>query len=380
MLDRMLSEATRQLTVCNACRYCEGYCPVFPALERRVSLNGEDALYLAHLCHDCRACLDACPYAPPHEYNINLPAILSEVRATTYETAPLGDSVGRLLGRGLLREGLVTTLAAVTLFALGVWQSGQAAIFNRHIGPGAFYEVIPWAFMAIIGMILATFVLLVMGIAGLILLRGLSVPVGRGNRWKAAILALADAAILREMQGGGDGCHYPDERPSNLRRRLHIAVASGFIAAFASTAAAAFYQEVLGMLPPYPPLSVPVVLGAAGGVAMTIGCGCLLYLKLRTTSGRTTATMYRLDVAFLVSLSLASLSGLALLPLRETALMGSVLILHLATIATLYLTAPYTKFAHATFRLAALLRNRIEGANDLMVDARNTNSASPEKD
>ena len=24
------------MTVCNACRYCEQYCPVFPAMERRL--------------------------------------------------------------------------------------------------------------------------------------------------------------------------------------------------------------------------------------------------------------------------------------------------------------------------------------------------------
>ena len=27
--------AARQLTICNSCRYCEGLCAVFPALERR---------------------------------------------------------------------------------------------------------------------------------------------------------------------------------------------------------------------------------------------------------------------------------------------------------------------------------------------------------
>ena len=27
-------EANRQMTICNACRYCEGLCAVFPAMER----------------------------------------------------------------------------------------------------------------------------------------------------------------------------------------------------------------------------------------------------------------------------------------------------------------------------------------------------------
>jgi len=31
----LLKEADRQLTICNACRYCEGYCAVWPAMELR---------------------------------------------------------------------------------------------------------------------------------------------------------------------------------------------------------------------------------------------------------------------------------------------------------------------------------------------------------
>ncbi|MYF87928.1 MAG: 4Fe-4S ferredoxin, partial [Boseongicola sp. SB0676_bin_33] len=32
MFDDSLSEARRQADICNACRYCEGYCSVFPAM------------------------------------------------------------------------------------------------------------------------------------------------------------------------------------------------------------------------------------------------------------------------------------------------------------------------------------------------------------
>ena len=64
----LFTEAERQLTICNACRYCEGYCAVFPALERRRELTEGDIAHLADLCHDCRACYTACMYAPPHEF------------------------------------------------------------------------------------------------------------------------------------------------------------------------------------------------------------------------------------------------------------------------------------------------------------------------
>ena len=58
-LTGLFAEADRQLTICNACRYCEGYCAVFPALERRRELTGGDITHLADLCHDCRDCFTA---------------------------------------------------------------------------------------------------------------------------------------------------------------------------------------------------------------------------------------------------------------------------------------------------------------------------------
>ena len=83
-LSTPLREAARQLTVCNACRYCEGYCAVFPAAELRTAFTAGDVGYLANLCHDCEACYQACMFTEPHEFAINLPRALSEVRAETY--------------------------------------------------------------------------------------------------------------------------------------------------------------------------------------------------------------------------------------------------------------------------------------------------------
>ena len=73
------------MTVCNACRYCEGYCPVFPAMENRLSFAKGDLAYLANLCHNCGECLYACQYAPPHEFGINVPRTLAEIRLESYE-------------------------------------------------------------------------------------------------------------------------------------------------------------------------------------------------------------------------------------------------------------------------------------------------------
>ena len=49
-----------------------------------------DIMYLANLCHNCGACLYACQYAPPHEFAVNVPRVLAQVR-----TGPTSITRGR---------------------------------------------------------------------------------------------------------------------------------------------------------------------------------------------------------------------------------------------------------------------------------------------
>ena len=68
-----IAEGERLMVICNACRYCEGYCAVFPAMERRLTFSEADMNYLSNLCHNCAECYYACQYAPPHEFAVNVP-------------------------------------------------------------------------------------------------------------------------------------------------------------------------------------------------------------------------------------------------------------------------------------------------------------------
>jgi citrate/tricarballylate utilization protein len=55
-------------------------------------------------------------------------------------------------------------------------------------------------------------------------------------------------------------------------------------------------------------------------------------------------------------LFLTSLTGLALLFLRETSAMGVLLALHLGVVFSFFITMPYGKFVHGIYRYAALVR------------------------
>lgn len=42
------AEVERVMQVCNACRYCEGFCAVFPAMTQRLEFGKADIHYLAN--------------------------------------------------------------------------------------------------------------------------------------------------------------------------------------------------------------------------------------------------------------------------------------------------------------------------------------------
>jgi citrate/tricarballylate utilization protein len=176
----------------------------------------------------------------------------------------------------------------------------------------------------------------------------------------ALLAATRDAASLRYMNGGGHGCWYPRPTTSEARRVFHSLVFYGFLLDLAATISAAILQDLLEQLPPYPLLSVPVVLGTVGGVMLLVGVVGLLVLKPRSDPEAADQRMTGMDVAFLVLLGVSAATGLVLLALRTTPAMGVLLAVHLGAIAGLFITAPYGKFAHVVYRYAALVRHNIE--------------------
>jgi citrate/tricarballylate utilization protein len=349
----LLAEAQRQLGICNACRYCEGYCATFPALEARARYEAADVAYLANLCHDCGACVQACMYTAPHEFAVDIRTLLSDVRRESYAAYAWPRRLAGVFSRGWTALAAATIMGAAVALAIALGAEGGSA-FERHEGEGAFYEVVPYWLLLVASFALSGWALAVL-VGGFRSFRRASEgtrPASGGRSW---LRALDDAARLVWLRGGGDGCYYPSpKRASGVRRWLHAALVYGVLLAFAATIAAAIYQEGLGDDPPYPLASVPVVLGLAGGAGMVAGATGLLLLKPRSRVGARRA-MLSLDYAFLVALELAAVTGIALLALRDTVAMGSLMIVHLAAVYALYLSAPYGKFVHAVYRLAALV-------------------------
>ena len=357
----LVEEGQRMASICNACRYCEGFCAVFPALERRLSFAEGDLAYLANLCHDCGSCYYACQYAPPHEFQVNFPKMLADIRMETYRKYAWPGPLAGLFERNGVTVAFVGAASLALLLCAMFWLIGPAVLLGAHAdSAGAFYAVISHRTMAwIFGLV---FLLVVIAlVAGL-------VRFWRDTEENASALfspgplsqSVSDVLQLRYLAGGGDGCTYPDETPSHARRWFHHLTFYGFMLCFAATCVATIYHYGFGWKAPYALSSLPVLLGTFGGIGLLIGPAGLLWRKAKRDPVLAGAKQIGMDVGFLTLLWLSSASGLLLLALRESSAMGVLLGIHLGIIMALFVTLPYGKFVHAVYRFAALVRFHLE--------------------
>src|SRR5262245_38998200 len=217
----LLKETNRQLVICNACRYCEGFCAVFPAMERRRTFSDADLTYLANLCFDCRACFYACQYAPPHEFAVNVPKVFAEIRSETYREYGWPRLQSGLSRRGLAGALIPSAVCAAVVFLLALLLGGPGALFAAQSGEGAFYRVIPFEAMVAPALLLAVYGFAVFAAGTVRFWRDTGGRVGDMLDGRAVARAARDAFSLRYLNGGGDGCNYPDAGFSFARRRYH---------------------------------------------------------------------------------------------------------------------------------------------------------------
>lgn len=347
------AEANRQMTICNACRYCEGLCAVFPAMERRRTFSDGSLEYLANLCHSCGACYYACQYAPPHEFAVNVPKVFAELRAESYARSAWPQAFAPLFRSNGLVIAL-TAAIAIALFIGGFVATHDAtALFAVHTGPGAFYRLMPHdAMVALFG---GVFLFAAVAIA--LSIRTFWNTTGGGSVTLADVLnAGRAAATLRYLDDNRGGCMNEDEQPNDHRRRCHHFTFYGFLLCFASTSLATLLHNVLGWHAPYAWYNPVVLLGVVGGIGLLIGPVGLLRAKQTRDPHVVDSGARGMEVGFLVMLLLTSASGLLLLVLRATPAMGMLLAFHLGVVFALFLTFPYGKFIHGFYRYAALVR------------------------
>jgi citrate/tricarballylate utilization protein len=350
-----LREADRLMVVCNSCRYCEGLCAVFPAMERRRLFSDGDLNYLANLCHSCGACFPDCQFSPPHEFAVNVPRTLAQVRGDSYRAYAWPRALSGLFARNGLAVSLIAALS-VAVFVLGfVAYCDPAVLFGAHDGPGAFYKLMPHNAMALLFGAVFVYAVLALTFSMRAFWRDISGNTPAGGL-SAFIQAAKDASRLRYLDGGKAGCMNDDDAPTDRRKHYHHATFYGFLLCFASTSVATVYHFLLGRAAPYPWWDLPVVLGTLGGLGLVVGPIGLLAAKFKRAPELLDESRFGMDVAFIAMLLLTSVTGIALLVLRATPAMGVTLAVHLGVVFALFLTLPYGKFVHGLYRFLALVQ------------------------
>lgn len=360
-LSEVQTEAQRVMTICNACRYCEGFCPVFPAMTRRREFEAASLDYLANLCHNCTACYHACQYKPPHTFDMNVPKSLAAVRAESYERYAWPAGLARLFQHNGLVVSLTTAVALALVIALTTMLVDREVLVAVHRTPGAFYNVISHGLMVLLAGSSFGFGLIALFVGGTRYWRANNLSDKAFFNPKNLVSAFTAAATLRHLGGGhGEGCNTQDESFSNLRRYYHQFTMWGFLLCFSATCVATIYEYGFGWMSPFDIFSLPVVLGTVGGVGLLIGPVGLFWIKLKADPAPALERSYGMDYAFLAMLFLISLTGLLLLALRETSAMGILLAVHLGFVLAFFLVLPYSKFVHSVYRFAALVQSAEE--------------------
>jgi len=346
MSDVTHEEAIRQLTVCNSCRYCEGYCNAFQALTRYRSFDKPTVSHLANLCHNCRGCFYACQYTEPHEFALNIPGLLANIRAQNWEQHVKPQALSKAM------QANAWPYVVLTLLFIGLF---SAVISGGLSSSQPFYASI--SHNVLVGFFIPLF--LVPWVAVFFGIRSYWASVG-GTRLAVSDLktALASAATMKQLSGGqGQGCNYESgEKYSKLRRWAHQATMYGFLLCFASTSMGTVYHYVFDWVAPYPLFSFPKLLGVVGGVLLSFGTAALMRLKRQAMRTLGSEKRSAGEYAFVLLLFLVSTTGLVLYASSGTSFASFWLVVHLAFIATFFVTTPYSKMVHGFFRLAALCR------------------------
>lgn len=347
MSNESLIELSRQTDICNACRYCESYCSVFPAMHREQSLADADLTQLANLCVNCRGCFYACQYTAPHEFDINLPKALAEVRRESWEDFAWPKPLSKAFHTQAFGLILALALGTALIFAF-------AKTLGNLTG-SSFYDVMSHTLM--ISLFLPAFFFPAVSL--FISLRRYWKHVGGGKIHMAHIKsAFADAAKMKDLAAGhGQGCNFEDEdRFSQARRHAHHAIMYGFLLCIASTTSGTILHYIFNQPAPYGFLSIPKLLGVPGGLVLTVGCVWMISLKLRSDKTLGDRQAWNSDIIFTALLGFVAFSGLVLWVFGQTPATAILLILHLGAVLAFFIVTPFSKMAHGFYRLAAMIR------------------------
>lgn len=348
--QKCYKSALQSCIICNSCRYCEGLCAVFPAMEKKREFALNDMDYLANLCHQCSECFYDCQYAPPHEFDVSIPAQFAAVRQKSYQKYAFLS----IFGKAFEKNALISSLILLVVLFLGFYLASAFEKSAINAANGDFFAVVPYDYMVGVFGVFGAFSLVALCVGIVKFAKGIDLKnVNLAVFWQS----LKDTLSLRYLGGHkNEGCTYPHAQRSNVRKLFHHFTAYGFLFCFIATNLGVIYTHFLGIGAPYDFTQAPKIFGAVGGFMLCVGTAGLLWLKLIADKELVDSKSVSMDYALIAMLFISSASGLLLMWLKASDLLAFVLYFHLSAVLALFVMMPYSKFVHIFYRFIALLK------------------------
>ena len=323
-------------------------------MTRRLSFAQNDIHYMANLCHNCGSCLHACQYAEPHDFAVNIPRSMAQVRVKTYETYAWPAFMGATYAKNGLWVALCLFASLALFISLLLPSPTQEA--SNFYGLMSHDTMVSWFAPVFL------FDVLALGIGVYRFMSNITPATsGAAVTTPAALEATHNIMSLKYLDGGHhEGCNNEDDAFTLWRQRMHHFTFYGFLLCFASTSVATLYHYLLGEHAPYAWGTLPKVLGVIGGLSLLVGTLGLGWLNLKRHPWHGDLKQKPMDLGFIALLALCAATGLLLWLSHGSSYLPVMLATHLASIMALFLTLPYGKFAHGIYRSAALIRFSVE--------------------
>ena len=344
------TNALQSCIICNSCRYCEGLCAVFPAMEKKREFHISDLDYLSNLCHQCGECFYDCQYAPPHEFNVSIPQQFANIRQKSYQKYAFLSPLSKAFEKNALFTSAILLVALFLGFFVASGIDGAYAAEAR----GDFYRIIPYNYMVSIFVVVGFLSFFALCVGFVRFGRAISL---KGVDFAVFWQSVKDTLSLRYLGGhNAEGCTYPNIARSNTRRFFHHLTAYGFLFCFIATNLGAFYSHILDIHAPYDFTQSPKIFGFVGGLMLCLGSAGLLWLKMIADKELVDKDSVAMDYALIIMLFLSSFSGLVLMVFKDSSLLAYTLYFHLSTVLAFFVMIPYSKFVHIFYRFIALLK------------------------
>jgi quinone-modifying oxidoreductase subunit QmoC len=302
------------------------------------------------LCHQCNDCTTQCPRdARPGD-------VLQTVRGLVVESLAFPKALGRLVANA--RRTWPILFGAPLLFWIALLAT--TGLLQPPADFHAYEQIVPHSMLYSVFFPLSGFVALAAFVSGRRYWRMMGVAAPRSKSFLSGVWATG-VDICTHRRFGSCGT-------ARFRRLGHLLLFWGFVGAAVTSGLLIFAIYVQGYELPLPLLHPYKLLGNISAVALVVGAGILVVARLtdKDSAGASTAfdSFFTTVVVFVIAtgvlVELARLFAPGVPPVAGVALY----VLHLGVVTTLFLTFPYSKFAHMLYRTLAMVHEQASAGTD----------------